>query len=107
MNRMQKLSSSFLATLIFSFCFVLVTSGQTPTPQPTLPPGMTGSNTSDPRANLSAGLYDAGEHAFGMKHLQLLKKPDAFRLDTSDPNDPMVKKVLAGYGITDTSKIPA
>ena len=107
MNRTQKISFSFLTALIFSYCFVLVTTGQTPTPQPTLPPGMTGSNTSDPRANLSAGLYDAGEQAFGMRHLQLLKKPDAFRLDTSDANDPAVKKILAGYGITDTSKIPA
>jgi len=107
MNRIQIISYGFLAALTFSFCFVLVTSGQTPTPQPTLPPGMTGSNTGDPRANLSAGLYDAGEKALGMRRVQSLKKPDAFRLDTSDANDPMVKKILAGYGITDTSKIPA
>jgi hypothetical protein len=107
MNRIQIISHGFLAALTFSFCFVLVTSGQTPTPQPTLPPGMTGSNTGDPRANLSAGLYDAGEKALGMRRVQSLKKPDAFRLDTSDANDPMVKKILAGYGITDTSKIPA
>ena len=107
MNRIKTSAFSFLAILTISFSFVLVTSGQTPTPQPTLPPGMTGSNTSDPRANLSAGLYDAGEKALGMRHLQSLQKPDAFRIDTSDANDPRVKKILAGYGLTDTSKIPA
>lgn len=103
MNRIQTTSFSFLAILLFVFA----TFGQTPTPQPTLPPGMTGSNTSDPRANLSAGLYDAGEKALGMRLLQSHPKPDSFRIETTDPNDPRVKKVLAGYGITDTSKIPA
>jgi hypothetical protein len=78
-----------------------------PTPAPTLPPGMTGSRTDDPRANLSAGLFDAGEQALGMKHLQLLRKPDAFQLGTDNPNDPKVRQILAGFGISDTSKIPA
>src|SRR5206468_5098432 len=31
-----------------------------PKPAPPLPPGMTGSDPSDPRANLTPGLYDAG-----------------------------------------------
>ena len=41
-----------------------------------------------------------------MRHLQLLKKPDAFQLGTTDPDDPRVQKMLAGFGIADTSKIP-
>ncbi|PYS97799.1 MAG: hypothetical protein DMF63_18615 [Acidobacteria bacterium] len=87
--------------------FTIATIGQaTPTPAPTLPPGMVGSNTSDPRSNLSPGLFDAGEKALGIRHMLLLKKPDAFQLGTDDPDDPKVQKMLASFGIADTSKIP-
>src|SRR5437764_799549 len=65
-----------------------------PEPAPSLPPGMTGSNANDPRAKLSPGLYDAGETAMGLKHLMLAKKPDAFQLGASDPDDPKVQKVI-------------
>ena len=51
-----------------------------PEPPPTLPPGMTGADINDPRAKLTPGLFDAGEAAMGIKHLMLLKKPDAFQL---------------------------
>ncbi|HUR96475.1 MAG TPA: hypothetical protein VMZ26_00275 [Pyrinomonadaceae bacterium] len=78
----------------------------TPSPAPTLPPGMTGSNTNDPRASLSAGLFDAGERALGMRHLQLIRKPDTFQLGTDNPDDPKVQKMLTSFGIADTSKIP-
>ncbi|HVM74437.1 MAG TPA: hypothetical protein VMT75_02270 [Candidatus Saccharimonadales bacterium] len=74
-------------------------------PQP-LPPGMTGSDVSDPRYKLTPGLYDAGETALGIKHLQLLKKPDAFQLGTSDPDDPRVQKTIGTLGIASLAKIP-
>jgi hypothetical protein len=77
-----------------------------PEPAPSLPPGMTGSDVNDPRANLSPGLYDAGEAAMGMKHLVLVKKPDAFQLGSSDPDDPKVQKTLAQLGMNNTSKMP-
>jgi hypothetical protein len=77
-----------------------------PEPAPALPPGMTGSDVNDPRANLSPGLYDAGEAAMGMKHLVLVKKPDAFQLGSSDPDDPKVQKTLAQIGMNNTSKMP-
>jgi hypothetical protein len=79
-----------------------------PEPAPTLPPGMTGSDTNDPRSHLKAGMYDAGEAALGIKHLMLLKKPDAFQLDAKDPNDPKVQKVLGMFGANagDLAKIP-
>jgi hypothetical protein len=60
----------------------------------------------DPRAKLSPGLYDAGEAAMGIKHLLLVKKPDAFQLGTSDPDDPKVLKMLGQLGRGDTTKIP-
>jgi hypothetical protein len=66
-----------------------------PEPAPTLPPGMTGADINDPRAKLTPGLYDAGEAAMGMKHLVLVKKPEAFQLNTNDPDDPKVQKVLS------------
>ena len=104
MNQIRRIAFSFL--FLFSG-FVIVAVGQpTPSPAPTLPPGMVGSNTSDPRFSLSPGLYDAGQQAFGMRHLQLLKKPDSFQLGTDNPDDPRVQKMLASFGISDTSKIP-
>jgi hypothetical protein len=77
-----------------------------PEPAPPLPPGMTGSNPNDPRAHLSAGLYDAGETSFGLKHLLLLKKPDAFQLGTDDPDDPKVQKIVGQLGLGNNPKIP-
>jgi len=70
-----------------------------PEPAPTLPPGMKGSDASDPRAKLTPGLYDAGETSMGMKHLALIKKPDAFQLGTSDPEAEKVKKTLSQLGM--------
>jgi hypothetical protein len=68
---------------------------------------MTGSDVNDPRYKLSPGMYDAGEAAVGIKHLQLVKKPAAFELGTADPDDPRVKKTLSQLGIGgDVSKMP-
>src|SRR5664279_3074588 len=62
-----------------------------PEPAPALPAGMSGSDVNDPRAKLTPGLYDAGETSMGIKHLLLLKKPDAFQLGANDPDDPKVQ----------------
>jgi len=77
-----------------------------PQPAPPLPPGMAGSDANDPRAKLAPGIYDAGEAAMGMKHLLLLKKPDAFQLGTSDPDDPKVEKITTQLGLGNNPKIP-
>ncbi|HTS14014.1 MAG TPA: hypothetical protein VMH00_17975 [Candidatus Limnocylindrales bacterium] len=70
-----------------------------PEPAGPLPAGMTGSDVNDPRANLAPGLYGAGEASMGLKHLVLLKKPDAFQLGTSDPDDPKVQKTIDQMGL--------
>jgi hypothetical protein len=67
---------------------------------------MTGSDTTDPRASLTPGMYDAGEAASGIKHVMLLKKPDAFQLGSSDPDNTKVQKALGQLGIGDASKMP-
>ena len=79
-----------------------------PQPAPPLPPGMTGSDTNDPRFKLTPGMYDAGEASMGMKHLLLLKKPGAFQLGSDQPDDPKVQKAVQqlGIGISDITKIP-
>jgi hypothetical protein len=77
-----------------------------PEPAPTLAPGMTGSDTNDARAKLTPGLYDAGETSMGIEHLLLLKKPDAFQLGTTDPDDPKVEKVVGQLGMGNNKKIP-
>jgi hypothetical protein len=59
---------------------------------------MTGSDTNDPRATLAPGMYDAAETSMGLQHVMLFKKPDAFQLGTSDPDDPKVKKTLGLLG---------
>jgi hypothetical protein len=76
-----------------------------PKPAPTLPPGMTGSDANDPRARLTPGIYDAGETFMGIKHLALLKKPDAFQLGATDPDDPRVLKTLSQLG-ANLAKMP-
>jgi hypothetical protein len=76
-----------------------------PQAAPPLPPGMTGSTTNDPRVGLKAGMYDAGEAAMGMEHIAFLKKPSAFQLSATGPDDPAVKKTLGMLG-SDPSKMP-
>ena len=75
------------------------------TPKP-LPPGMKGSDANDPRSKLTPGLYDAGETALGLKHVGLIKKPDAFQLGTDNVDDPKVKKMLGSIGISDPGQMP-
>ena len=77
-----------------------------PKPAPPLPAGMTGSDVNDPRYKLTPGMYDAGEAAMGMKHLLLLKKPDAFQLGVSDPDDPKVQHMLGQLGMGFASRMP-
>ncbi len=111
-----------LVSLALCAFFATRSFAQTPTPSPSpeaeekdpfapepavpLPPGMTGSDTNDPRTKLTPGIYNAGETALGLKHLFLVKKPDAFQLGVSDPDSPTVKKTLGILGIGDATKIP-
>src|SRR5436305_11816485 len=103
---MVRLSKSMFHFAVLSLVlFACVAAfGQTPAPTPAGPPpdpfapqsapplpaGMMGSSTSDPRFKLTPGLYDSGETAMGLKHINFLKKPDAFQLGTRDPADPTV-----------------
>lgn len=77
-----------------------------PEQAPPLPAGMTGSDANDPRFKLKPGLYDAGEIAKGLRHIQLLKKPGPFQLGSDDADDPKVQKTLGLLGMADTSKTP-
>ena len=132
MNRVHTMAFRlFVASFLFWSCFAGETQAQTPSPSqestkpaetktanqkaeqnpfapepaPPLPAGMTGSDANDPRAKLAPGMYDAGETSMGIKHLVLLKKPDAFQLGSADPDDPKVQKTLGLLGVGDTSKM--
>lgn len=97
----------FTALFVLSTFFAAASFGQQMLePAPKLPAGMKGSNASDPRAKLSPGLFDAGEAAMGIKHLQLFKKPQAFQLGSNDPDSENVKKTLGTLGVADASQIP-
>jgi hypothetical protein len=124
MNRVRTATFKLLAaSIVLASCFAAKTFAQTPSPTPTpaaepqnpfapqpappLPEGMTGADTSDPRTNLKPGVYDAGEAAEGIKHVMLLKKPDAFDLGTNNPADPKVDKTLTTVlGIGNPSQMP-
>jgi hypothetical protein len=135
MSRVHTIAFRLLtASLVLCSCFAAGTLAQTtsPSPQPSptptpaskpadqgggnpfalqsappLPAGMTGSDANDPRAKLSPGMYDAGEAAMGIKHLLLLKKPEAFQLGSDDPDNPKVNKTLSTVlGVADPSKMP-
>jgi len=77
-------------------------------PAPPLPAGMTGSDANDPRAKLAPGMYDAGETAMGLQHVVFIKKPEAFLLNSDNPDDPKVQKTLGqlGAGNADILKMP-
>jgi hypothetical protein len=135
MNRVHTMAFRLLIpSLLFCLCFATRIQGQTPSPSPSqesakpaetkptnqtgeenpfapepaapLPAGMTGSDDNDPRSKLAPGMYDAAETSMGIKHLLLLKKPDAFQLGSADPDDPKVQKTLGLLGISDSSKMP-
>jgi hypothetical protein len=67
---------------------------------------MTGADTHDVRYTLKPGMYDAGEAAMGLKHVAFLKKPDAFQIKATSPDDPEVQKTLGQLGVGDASKMP-
>lgn len=107
MNRIQNYAFHiFSCALAMCLCFAAIVTAQTPAVAPTLPPGMTGSNASDPRARLTPGLFDAGEAAVGINHLSLIKKPAAFDLGV-DPDTPKVASALGSLGVPDPKMIPA
>lgn len=120
MNLTRTASFRFVAILFSSFLIassvLAQPSSPTPTPPPPdpfalqkappLPAGMKGSDATDPRAKLTPGLFDAGEAAFGIKHLQLLQKPDAFQLGL-DPAGPKMGTAFGALGIGDPSIVPA
>ncbi len=137
MSRVHSISFRlFVASLLFCLCFASRLQAQTPSPSPSpeaakptemkpatkeaeqnpfapepaapLPAGMTGSDTNDPRAKLAPGMYDAGEAALGIKHVTLVKKPEAFHLGSDNPDDPKIEKTLGlmGMGPSDSAKIP-
>ncbi len=102
------IKTSLLATTLFlCSCFGAVVLAQEALEKaPPLPAGMTGSNPNDPRSKLSPGLFDAGETSMGIKHVTLLRKPDAFQLGV-DPNGPKVEKALTALGVPPGAQIPA
>lgn len=77
-----------------------------PQPAPALPAGMTGSDVNDPRYKLKPGMYDAGEAAQGMKLVATLKKPDAFQIKATSPDDPEVQQTLGRLGVGNIAKMP-
>lgn len=98
--------SLMIAFFVLISCFASGIQAQGLQSAPPLPKGMTGSDANDPRAKLSPGLYDAGEAAFGMKHLQLVRKPNAFQLGTDDADSPKVQKTLGILGVGNSSQMP-
>lgn len=106
MNRI-KTTFNFIAIFFVLFgCLVVKTQAQQGTePAPKLPPGMKGSNPNDPRTKLKSGVFDAEETSFGIKHINLLKKPEAFDVGV-DPDSPMVAKALKALGVPPDAQIP-
>ncbi len=108
MNRVNSIAFRLITASLFlcSFFAVAAQAQANLEPPPTLPAGMTGSNTNDPRSKLTPGMYDAGEVGMGIKHLFMLKKPDAFQLGTTDADSAKVQKMLGQLGIGNSAQIP-
>ncbi|MDM7923039.1 MAG: hypothetical protein QUS14_12135, partial [Pyrinomonadaceae bacterium] len=107
MKRIKPFATRLISLSLLTFaCFAAAVQAQNPPAAQPLPAGMKGANANDPRAKLKAGLFDAGEISFGLKHVSLLKKPDAFQLGV-DPNAPKVGTALGSLGIPDPNMVPA
>ncbi len=98
-------SRTLLSVMLLSVFAAVSLAQATPTPTPAMPAGMKGADTKDPRANLSPGLFDAGEASFGIKHVLLLKKPAAFDVGL-DPEGPKVISALGSLGVPNPAMIP-
>lgn len=98
MKKIKNLNALVLALMFLCSFFLVQAIAQSTEPAPALPAGMTGSNPNDPRSKLSPGLFDAGEASFGIKHLNLIRKPDVFDLGV-DPSGPNVSKALTALGV--------
>jgi hypothetical protein len=61
-------------------------SGQDKVPAPSSVPSNPRASSADPRVGLKAGLYDAGEAAFGLEKLASLPKPPGFAPGNFFPN---------------------
>lgn len=106
MNRVQNIAFRLFAiSLLLGACFTAYTHAQGSGAPAPLPPGMKGSDANDPRAKLSPGLFDAGELSKGIKHVALIKKPEAFDLGI-DPNSPKVAQALGALGVGNAEQIP-
>lgn len=106
MNRIYKTNRLLALLLLLTGCFAAAGFGQNQETTPALPEGMKGSNPADPRAKLAPGLYNATEAAMGIKHILLLKKPEAFQLGPNDPNNPKLRQTLGALGVSDPSMAP-
>jgi hypothetical protein len=71
--------------LALSVSFAVVCAGQASAPAP----GNPRASSDDPRVGLKAGLYDAGEAAFGLERLISLPKPPGFAPVPVDPKAPV------------------
>lgn len=63
-----------IRTFVLSISFAMLCAGQASAPAP----GNPRASADDPRIGLKAGLYDAGEAAFGLERLASLPKPPGF-----------------------------
>src|SRR6266404_1653260 len=103
MNRVP--SVAFRVAVAAILLFFGMSRMKAPQPAAPLPAGMTGSDVNDSRFKLTSGMYDAGEASMGIKHLLLLKKPDAFQLGTAEPDDPKVEKTVRQLGVGNIAKM--
>ncbi len=105
MNRVKTFNLIAVFFILFGCLVIGAPAQEGPEPAPKLPAGMKGSNPNDPRTKLKSGVFDAGEAAFGIKHISLLKKPAAFDVGV-DPDSPMVAKALKALGVSPDAPIP-
>jgi hypothetical protein len=104
MNRLKTLFIAFSLAVFVLAADIVAQGPEAPKAKP-LPAGMKPADPNDPRAKLSAGLFDAGEIAFGMKHVSLIRKPDVFQLGV-DPAAPKVEKALTALGVPNPNMVP-
>jgi hypothetical protein len=84
-ERISRFSGHVASSLVLSVSFAMFCAAQPIKQAPSNPR----SGADDPRIGLKAGLYDAGEAAFGLERLTSLAKPPGFAPEPVDPKAPV------------------
>jgi hypothetical protein len=96
------LSLALAAALALSVAPLMRGQSASPSVAPASGSGGSSATPADPREGLKAGMYDAGEAALGIDHIDFLKKPEVFQAPPPKPTDGPFAKLLSALSFANS-----